>query len=444
MNKNLNEYIRQFGFKIYQTAKKGRVFNHISEHKEVQSLDRDSLMDYQKKKLIQLLLYCKTNVPFYKSISLSDDLGNISELLSNLPVVNKSRIRENYDSFFSTLFHKNELHKVKTSGSSGEPFIFYKDAKKKERELAATYYFGNWTGLDIGVKHGRVQISKQSALTPFLMNQFTFDPKLMDTTGISDVCKYIVNKKIRHLRGYTTSIYQIAQYLANNYSRNEIGFFESIICLGEPLYQDQRNTMSSVFNCPIISRYSANEIGIIGYECPERYNMHLNYGDLIIEHLKLDSNDQAEPGEKARIVITDLHNYAMPLIRYDIGDIGIYSFEVCNCGRNLPVLNELSGRQITEIITPDGRVISGNAVVGVFEGIEEIKEFQFIQKDLHEYMVKLVLKDSLEEGLKNYLTSSIENVIGPTVNIEFKECRKIDKAQSGKYFQVLSELSLIR
>src|SRR5699024_9727277 len=113
----------------------------------------------------------------------------------------------------------------------------------------------------------------------------------------------------------------------------------------------------SFFNCPVVARYATEELGIIANQCLHTENYHVNEGSFIVEVLKKNSNNQVDPGEEGRIIVTDLYSNAMPLIRYDTGDLGVIK-KGCSCGYKGKILKTISGRKIQNVLDAKGQEIS--------------------------------------------------------------------------------------
>ena len=205
---------------------------------------------------------------------------------------------------------------------------------------------------------------------------------------------------------------------------------KSIFSGAEELPIPVKHRLQSMFCCPVISRYSNQENGILAQQpaTGEDYFV-LNEASYVFEFLKLESDMPAEPGEDARIVITDLYNYACPMIRYDTGDIGVYSIKD---GRR--ILDRISGRVVDLLVSEDGELISAHTITNMMWLFEGIKEFQFTQLKKDHCIMTLSLQEgkdfSREEKLS--LTKNIQDVIGSGVSVDINIVKDIPLEPSGK------------
>ncbi len=148
----------------------------------------------------------------------------------------------------------------------------------------------------------------------------------MDDEHLDKVVQAIAEKEAHTVFEYASTIVTIAKYIQRKSIRMDTPSLVSIRVGGERLEQTDRELIENTFYVPIYRRYSDMELGIVGQDMAYGNAYELNWGSLYFELLKLDSDEPAMPDEVGRIVITDLFNYAQPMIRYDTGDIGIMEY----------------------------------------------------------------------------------------------------------------------
>jgi phenylacetate-CoA ligase len=215
-------------------------------------------------------------------------------------------------------------------------------------------------------------------------------------------------------------------------------FTIKIILSGAEVLTDMtREKLKKVFDCPIISVYPNQENGLLAEECTTCREFHVNTASYHIELLKIDSDEPAEIGEPGRIVVTDLFNHAMPLIRYDTGDIGMWKKEA-ECGWKSPVLSCIQGRLADFVFDTSGRKVSPFTIATCLCTFDKIQQFQFVQKKEKQYILKL-------NGVKGiYADDTFVNVfkgvMGNDAQIIVEHVAEIPVLKSGKRKEVVCNI----
>lgn len=351
------------------------VLNHASSHEALQRQEKD---------LSALLRHAVTTTQFYKN-------GFTS--LKDFPVVDKTIIRKSFNSFISNKFKESELVPVVTSGSTGTPFRVYHDRNKKLRNSADTIYFAHLSVYDIGdsVIFMKVWVDQnmKSSLRLWMENMIPVDVFRLDDTRIKDLLRRLENDiSMCVLVGYASALELVCKYLERNYKDNVNANVRSVIAISETLNDYTKKTLQKYFHAPVVSRYSNLENGIMAQQEITGSGRYLiNTASYIVEILKMDSDEQAEPGQTGRIVVTDLFNYGMPLIRYDTGDIGALSLDSRKAGNMY--LAKVEGRKLDMLYDTDGNLVSSYKITAMMMQYTDILQFQFIQNGLKEFTMEI-------------------------------------------------------
>jgi phenylacetate-CoA ligase len=212
---------------------------------------------------------------------------------------------------------------------------------------------------------------------------------------------------------------------------------KTIIAFAEALPERTREKLKKAFNCTIVSLYSNQENGMLAQECAENKEFHVNSASYHVELLKIDTDDLASVGEPGRIVITDLFNHAMPLIRYDTGDIGI-SKDAAECGWNSQVFSSIEGKIFELIFDTRGNRISPNTISLYMWPFDKILQFQFIQENARQYVLKL-------NGAEGYYEDATfvdlyKGVLGQDAEIGIEHVHEIPVLESGKRRSVVNNM----
>lgn len=380
---------------------------------------------FQAEKIKALLEHANETTEFYKGKGLE---------LSNFPVMTKRDFLDNYDKILSSKYKGKRLHSMSTSGSTGTPFRVVQDRRKRCRVIASILFFGQLCNFTFGERQMFfrvwVRIVKKSWFKKFLQNMITEDISRLDDEELKQIENTLINdKKIRNMLGYSSTLDMVSKYLLNKGYGPKDFSVTSIIAGSETLQDKTRENLRKLFGCTVISRYSNEENGILGQNCLESDNdFHLNYANYHFEFLKLDEDKPAEEGEVARIVITDLYNYAFPMIRYDTGDLAIVG--QASCSHKEKVLKEVMGRRVDLIRDAKGEPLSPYIIVNNMWNMDKVKQFKFVQ--LSDIKYKFVL--NVEQGFdsEKILLERFKKLLGEEAIITFEYTDEIPVMNSGK------------
>ena len=385
-----------------------------------------------KKQLKCILDYSCQNVDFYKPYR---EYGSIEDF----PVINKSLIREYESCFLASGYNKEKLFKEVTSGSTGTPLVIFQDIVKRNRARADTIVFSEFSGYQFGTKlyYSRVwnTINRKSALQAKLQNIVMQDSDKLSDNDLDRFLSILESDRSKKsVLIFASSLVALYQYALRRDSKPHAKI-ECFITMSESLPENVRKGVEKLFNTVVVSRYSDCECGIIAQQCPHSTEYHVNTGSFYVEILKIDSDKPAKEGEMGRIVVTDLYNYAMPLIRYDTGDVGIYSSH-SECGNGAKVLTRVDGRRIDCIYSTKGDLLSPYVIINTMWDFLELKQYQFIQIGKNDYVLKL----NAQPGAvirEQKLLDVIKNYVGFDANIILEYVEEIPLLASGKRKQVI-------
>lgn len=413
---------------------------------------RDKLEVYQDKKLKEIVSYAYKNVPFYHKkfkqlgIKPSDFRGKAD--LNKLPVITKDEIRSNLCDMISKEFDAGKLRSVSTSGSTGKPLTVYisgaENEFRKAKHLRANISCGQkfhhrW--VTITAPHHFGEATKFQKLLGFYVP--------IPISVFTDVSLQIeVLKKIRPdiLDGYSSTLLLLGKEIAKRDSKP----FKPLFIIGGAEFIDDssRHFIEEVFDAPLYDQYACVELERIAWQCPEKIGYHIDSDTTIVQFVD-ENGEEVCPGEQGEVVCTSLFNYAMPLIRYAVGDVGIPSDDECPCGRSLPLMKVMEGRKDSLLFLADGRVLSPRTftiAMSMFKFYKFVDQFRIVQKskDLFEIYVKMkdssLDNDVFERGLVDHLRRTINLPVDlADIEVNFVEDFPLDK--SGKFTIVVSELS---
>jgi phenylacetate-CoA ligase len=241
-----------------------------------------------------------------------------------------------------------------------------------------------------------------------------------------------------YLLAYPSVVHALIRYCV----KSGITFpnLKEVRTFGEVLEPNVRRLCQDAWGVKIVDAYSAAEVGYVALECPQSGCYHVQSEDVLLEVLD-KHNAPCRPGEVGKVVVTSLHNFAMPLIRYDMGDFAEVG-EACSCGRTLPALNRIIGRSRNMLALPDGRMRWPSVGSEVVDGVPGIRQAQAIQKDLDHIELNLVCEPRLNETQRNRLTQYVQEAFGHPFDISIVYRDRIERSPSGKYEDFRSEVPM--
>ena len=436
----------------------GKTMKRLEELERTQWWPRGKILALQDERLRKLISYAYDNVPYYRrvfeqrTLKPEDVVG--SGDLTKLPILTKQLIRNNSSDFVACGFPKKELMLCLTGGSTDEPLRFYKTRDDYHGwDTAAGLRAYKWAGYEVGEKlalfcgrHPRLSIADSIARTTrhFLQRVVLFDALTMSEKKLPRFAKSLEGFDGGFIKGYPTAIYLMACYIEKE-GKPAIRP-RAIITTGEQLYDSQRELFSKVFGCETYSYYSANEIDAIASECPEHSGYHISAENVIVEIV--DDADKLVPvGGEGRIVVTSLHNYGMPFIRYDIGDVGVSSDKSCPCGRGLPLLDAINGRTDDVIFTKSGKSIPIAALNCDFLASLGVEQFRILQESYEKVVVKIVFAKESEREHVNKVARRIErhfkSELGGDIDVVVELVDQIVPTRIGKRRMFISNVKKV-
>lgn len=406
-----------------------------------QWLSREKIEKSQWQDLKSLLAHSYNNVPFYRRRF--DELGIRQQDIQNIddfrkiPILKKSDIQQNIEKMKACNCPQGQLIRDATGGSTGQPLVFYRDFNAKAWIDAACMRFRRWMGYGPSSKLALIWGADRDVPDSYPPNQ-----RWLNTFNCSeeDIVKFIaelVEWQPDAIRAYASSLYMVASYIRDK--GLQAPHPRVIESAAEKLWDWQRKVVEDVFGCKVFEMYGSREIPAMACECECHNGMHM-FSDLrLVEVIK--DNRAAKPGEEGNIVITDLVNYGMPFIRYEIGDVGVISEENCQCGRGFPLLKEIKGRITSTIRTPDGRRIHGEYFTHLFYNISGVKAFQVHGTKLNELIISIQPDKDFDRGAVEQIISKIRCHMGESVNVKYRLVDDIPKTSSGKRHFTISDVS---
>jgi len=396
---------------------------------------------------------CK-NTDFYREVV--DDMGadprdfSSKDAYRKLPILTKQTIQKERDRLKSKKLVPGSFAEDASGGSTGEPTIFYVHHYRYILRAWEQVRHDRWSGWDLGEPIALLWGASQDLRTNgklyarmknyLLFRRIPLDAFALTEKQMENFAGIMVQKKPTMLLAYASAAYTLARYLDTiSFPAKKIGL-KGITSSAEKLYDFQRDLIERIFGCKVFDRLGSREVGLIASECDRHEGLHMNIDNLIIEFLD-EEGQPVPPGKPGRIVVTDLFNKAMPFIRYDTGDIGVWTKTRCSCGRTLPLMKCVEGRSADFILTKDGRKIHGEYFTHLFYGVRGLRQFQFVQKNLDLVEIKIIKDSEWIPSKELEIVQKVREYMGdPKLKIDLIFVDEIPKSRSGKLRFTISEL----
>jgi phenylacetate-CoA ligase len=417
----------------------GNVARHLKESQFTQFSSETARTAHHLERINFILSQAKINCAFYSRHyeGIDPPLASLSEF-RNIPLVLKGHIQKDGPRFRSSASLGRLVTKT-SGGSTGQPVEIFKTRDAWAKELAVAWRGFEWAGVGIGDRQARFWgvplINKdrvRSKLVDIACNRIRLSAFEFTEENLHHYFKQVNEFRPEYFYGYVSMLTEFAAFVDSHDLTLEHPL-KCIISTSEVLTRHARELLERVFSTRVFNEYGCGELGTIAHEC-EYGQLHLNEENLFVEIL--DGAKTCPDGISGEIVVTELNNLAMPLIRYRTGDFGVLSDKPCSCGRTLKVLKSVQGRAYDMIKTGDGRIFHGEIMMYIFEDIRRsgvgIKQFQVEQVDLENILVRIVPGLDFQDSTKETIQTQIRQNIDPAIRVRFQMVKEIPREKSGK------------
>lgn len=402
----------------------------------------DEILARQMDQLRSLVSFARESNPLYRERFAGVGIGDLKTPadFAALPTLSKDDLRENSDELVSDGYDREDMFHKRTGGSTGVPVHVWWDAASHLFKRVVVRRHDAWTGYRPGDRlaalWGDTEKSyplKERLYEVLCGRTLYLDTLKMDEARLEDFVARLRQLRPRFLMGHAHSLHFLVRYLVDR-DVDDIQF-EGIISTAETLSAGERAEIEGRFGRVLFDRYGCEEVSLIASECEAHNGLHTSAEGLYVEVVGGDSDT---PG---RIVVTDLTNRGMPIIRYDIGDLATVRTGTCECGRGLPRLGRVFGRSSDILYAPDGRQISGVSILDTFViHVPGLRQAQIIQDGLDHLRFRIVREQGFDESSLAQLSSSVEEIFGPHMTHDVEYVEQIEPTPRGKYQFTICEI----
>lgn len=405
----------------------------------------------QQQSLTELLLYCAAHVPAYRRLELSPQ--EIREdpygvLRRQIPTLKKIDFQQQPEAYLSDAVAPAHRIANCTGGSTGEPTRFFMTRAQVESYEAARWRGLSWHGITPGsrcvmlwgnpVELSAQQQRRQRIRERLLKNRRAFSAYALDEQRAASDLRQMQRYRPEYLYGYATALTAFAQMLQQNRLQPQLSL-KAIVSTSETLSDAQARLLSQVFSCPVVNEYGARDAGILAYTCPCG-QLHISAENCLIEVLDPVRLTPLPPEQTGLLAVTDLHSRAQPRLRYLLGDVGRLADTPCPCGRALPVLAALEGREDALLVGAGGALIHGNLIGQLLRPLPGIQSFQFRQHSPGAASLLLVPLPGTTPDTEAILSLLHQHL--PSISVRLEQVSRIPLSPSGKVRYAIREFPL--
>jgi phenylacetate-CoA ligase len=434
------------GFRVaHHGTQVGRRYREL-EHSQWQS--RDVLLEQQWHRLQQLVRHAYDRVPFYRRRM--DEHGLNPERLTDpaeyarLPVLTRDDLRNHRDELVAAGFPRKRLISNGSGGSTGAPVRFYHDSAHVAASQAAKLRNFRWAGWEPGDAWARLwgsnfDVAAHKKLRGQVWERLTRVRWLscfeMSEADMARYARELATFRPDVIEAYVNPLYLFCRYLRAHDLVGSIVPTGAIVS-AETLYDYHRSEIEAVLGCKVFNRYGCREVGDVAHECPAG-RLHLNVETIYTEFVI--GSRPARPGEPADIIVTPLDLYGMPMLRYQVEDIGSAADGECPCGRSLPLMQTVQGRVQDLIVTRSGRHLTGVFFAHLLKELD-VERFQVVQESLDSLDFSLIPGPGFAPQHFDYVQRKLHEYTGGELDLRLHLARDIPVSASGKHRVTLSRV----
>lgn len=412
-----------------------------------EKLSAEESRSQQWQALREMLRHAYATTPYYKGIfdrlrATPEDIKTPADY-HRLPVLTKQDIKEHIEEMWSRDFRREDLHAAATGGTTDTPVPLLRDIECIRERNAVQMRFNQWAGLEPGDKMFWVWGARMDfAENPSwrwrlydrqLMRQVWAPSSLLNEEIMAKYADEMERFRPQAILAYPTPLAMFAEYLQA--SGRSFHRPKTVICTAEPLQPEQRRAIDAAFGVRTFNHYGSRDFGMIAAECEFHNGLHVNPAAVYLEYAQGEGVDLSE------VLVTDLLNRGMPMLRYRVNDCAEPGGE-CPCGRRYPLMRAVEGRTADNFYLANGDVVPGvaftNRLIKVCPGI---RKMQLIQEDYSRFTIRYVPAEAFSPSDLAQVREKFLQFLGDKVQVEFEGVTEIAREPSGKTRFAISKVA---
>lgn len=412
-----------------------------------------------KRLLVGLLAHCREAVPYYAKLMRETGDGfedDPQAYLARLPILTKEIVRAHFEQLKSRDLDQRKWFVNTSGGSTGVPARLIQDREFGDRSNSLQQFYSTWAGAQLGdpivyvwgserdiqrdALGGDLGERVKRLIANSLLRQTYLNAFKMTPQKSREFIDILNTHPPRLIIAYVDTMYELARFAARE--KITIRPQPAIITSAGTLTPYMRETIEGVFHCKVFDRYGSREVSDIAGECASHRGLHVFPWGCYVEVVD-DAGKPVPAGTEGNILVTSLSNYAMPLVRYQIGDQGVLAPETtCSCGRRGQILARISGRNDDIFMKSDGTQIEGGYFGVLLYSRSWVLQCQVVQKSYTSilYKIKRAEQGCEPEELSDIIRKT-RMVMGDECQVDFEFVEDIPKSPSGKFRYILSEVN---
>lgn len=399
---------------------------------------RPQLDALRNERLARIARHAMVTVPFYREHWHGAPVPATIADLAAVPLVRKQHLREHRERMLAESVDRHSLISAKTGGSTGTSLHLMFDDACQQRRNAAAIRSDEWAGWKLGASVGAlwgnppVPATARARLRSVLHQRMRFlDTMRLDDVVVGAFVQALRESRTRVLFGHAHSLFRFAESVQRQ--GLEPPPLRGIVSTSMMLIRPERELIERVLRCRVTDRYGCEEVGLIASECERHDGFHVNEEHVVVELVDADGRAVA-PGEMGLVCVTDLNNYAMPLIRYVVEDLAIAMPEPCVCGRALARLERIVGRTADFLKRADGALVAGVSLVErTLTAIPGIAQLQLVQDAPGTINANLVPDRHFDDDSARRLVNELRAGLGQDICVTVTKMGELPREANGKY-----------
>jgi phenylacetate-CoA ligase len=403
-------------------------------------LSPQALKEMQWRKFKKLLRHAYEKVPYYhrlfKTAGIRPEDIKDRQDLSKIPLTTKSKIQNlSPEELMAKGIDKNECIELRTSGSTGKPLSVYLTKREKEFRVA----LWAWSSMCAGLRFRDKSLHIVSAPNEKPARQYWFQRLGIIRRDWRSIFEEETFETLEQGNiDVLSSLPSVFKLIIEHLERKGCSRLRPrlLFATAEVLDAPTRQEIENFFQAPIFDFYGLAEVDVVAWQHQPCGGFHLNSNNQLVEFVR--KGRAVAPGQRGRIIVTSLHSYAMPFIRYDTEDVGVLSPKRCSCGRALPLLERLEGRCDDFITLAGGRHFSSQIFRRITRTVEGLKQYKVVQENEDQLLIYLVVKPGSAVDACKSMKEKVGSVLGKEVKIKCNVVDNISRPASGKNRTVIS------